>query len=218
MILSAAVLSATASGKLAPYSPQTHMLNAASAASAESELKFNRVHETENNCSLTVLHQPSLVCQAELQDFDNPVTPGPVFMQDSFVVLHQPSWRSIPQPPASGHAQRLVRTPLPLRNITMKTCRSTSPASRTKRTTTTQTLYPPPESTAPTAGRPSTALDDKIRSRLMVRMGSYNIPDAVIPCDDAHGPVAPAKLTNALHGHVAEPEASPDISFRTARK
>ncbi len=46
---------------------------------------------------------------------------------------------------------------------------------------------------------------------------SYNIPDTVIPGDDAHGSVLHAKLTNALYEHVEEPEASPIIPSRTAR-
>jgi hypothetical protein len=52
----------------------------------------------------------------------------------------------------------------------------------------------------------------------VIHIDSYNIPEAVIPCDDAHGAVVPAKLTNALNEHVEEPEESPTIPSRTACK
>ncbi len=52
----------------------------------------------------------------------------------------------------------------------------------------------------------------------MISIDSCNIPDTAIPCDDAHGSVVPAKLTNALNEHVKEPEASPTTPSRTASK
>jgi hypothetical protein len=74
--------------------------------------------------------------------------------------------------------------------------------------------YPP---VGPEERRLSTA-PDNICIRLVIRIDSYNIPDAAIPCDDAHRSVVPAKLTNALYEHVKEPEASSTIPSRTARK
>jgi hypothetical protein len=69
----------------------------------------------------------------------------------------------------------------------------------------------------PEERRLSTA-PDRICTRLAIRVDSYTIPDAVIPCDGAHGSVVPAKLTNALYEHVEEPEAFPTIPSRTAGK
>ena len=59
---------------------------------------------------------------------------------------------------------------------------------------------------------------DKICTRLVFRVDSFTIPDAVIPCDGAHGSIVPAKLTNALYEHVEEPEASLTMPSRTAGK
>ncbi len=39
---------------------------------------------------------------------------------------------------------------------------------------------------------------------LVIRVDSYTIPDAVIPCDGTHGSGVPDKITNALYEHVED--------------